>query len=129
MVKYSSEGFIKELGEKEIFVFGSNADGAHLGGAAGIALTRFGAIMGQSEGLQGQSYGINTMSGLDTMKEQIMRFLDFAKSRPELTFYVTELGCGIAGYAPEQIAPLFKGASENVILPKNFSRIIDSACK
>lgn len=108
MANYDKYGFITELDKNEIFVFGSNGQGAHLGGAAAATVHKFGAKMGQAEELQGQSYAINTMDSEDEMYAQIDRFLDFAKSHPELTFLVTEIGCGIAGYSPEQIAPHFK---------------------
>ena len=124
MARIDENGFIQELDENEIFVFGSNGFGAHNGGAAATAVHKFGAKMGQAEGLQGQSYAINTMSSEDEMYAQIDRFLDFAKSHPELTFLVTEIGCGIAGYSPEQIAPHFKDHSKNVILPDSFTQIL-----
>lgn len=120
MAKYDENGFVTELDEGEIFVFGSNGMGAHMGGAAATAVARFGAIYGQAEGLQGQSYAINTMDGFEVMAEQVERFVEFAREHPELTFYVTEIGCGIAGYGPEEVAPLFAGASENVVLPEAF---------
>lgn len=120
MAKYNEDGFITELDEDEIFVFGSNGVGAHLGGAAATAVAKFGAIYGQAEGLQGQSYAINTMDGFEIMAEQVVRFIEFAKEHPELTFLVTEIGCGIAGYTPEEVAPLFKNEPKNVFLPKAF---------
>jgi len=123
MANYDKYGFITELDKNEIFVFGSNGQGAHLGGAATTAVHKFGAKMGQAEGLQGQSYAINTMDSEDEMYAQIGRLLDFAKKHPELTFLVTEIGCGIAGYGPEQIAPHFKECSKNVVLPKTFISI------
>lgn len=116
---------IEQLRPDEVFVFGSNASGAHGGGAARFAYDRFGAVWGQSEGLQGQSYGIDTMSGLEVLTEQASRFLEFAREHPELRFLVTEVGCGIAGYAPEQVAGFFSGAPANVVLPESFVRVID----
>ena len=121
MAKYDKNGFITELDEGEIFVFGSNGFGAHLGGAAATAVAKFGAIYGQAEGLQGQSYAINTMDGFEVMAEQVARFIGFAREHPELTFYVTEIGCGIAGYTPEDVAPLFKDVPVNVVLPEAFN--------
>jgi hypothetical protein len=115
---------IESLQPDEIFVFGSNASGSHGGGAAKFALDRFGAIWGQSEGLQGQSYGIDTMSGLDVFEKQARRFLEFAGVHPELRFLVTEVGCGIAGYTPAQVAGFFAGAPENVVLPESFVEVI-----
>lgn len=121
MAKYNENGFIIELDKNEIFVFGSNGFGAHNGGAAAMAVAKFGAIYGQAEGLQGQSYAINTMDGFEVMAEQVARFIEFAREHSELTFLVTEIGCGIAGYTPEEVAPLFKGAPENVVLPESFN--------
>ncbi len=120
MAKYDERGFITELDQNEIFVFGSNGQGAHMGGAAATAVNKFGAVMGQAEGLQGQSYAIDTMDGVEVMKEQIDHFIEFAAKHPELTFYVTEIGCGIAGYTPDQVAPFFEKATYNVILPDSF---------
>ena len=120
MAKYNGMEFIDELDEGEVFVFGSNGFGAHNGGAAAMAVAKFGAIYGQAEGLQGQSYAINTMDGFEVMAEQVERFIEFAKKHPELKFLVTEIGCGIAGYTPEEVAPLFKDVPENVVLPNTF---------
>ncbi len=115
--------FITELKENEIFVFGSNLEGMHGGGAARLAYEKFGAIWGQGVGLQGQSYGIPTMhGGVDAIKPYVDEFIEFAKSHPELTFLVTRIGCGIAGFRDEEIAPLFNECIEieNVILPRSF---------
>ena len=122
MAKYNEMGFIEELDDGEVFVFGSNGFGAHNGGAAAMAVAKFGAIYGQAEGLQGQSYAINTMDGFEVMAEQVARFIEFAKEHPELKFLVTEIGCGIAGYTPKDVAPLFKNIPENVVLPKAFQK-------
>ena len=118
--------FIRELKENEIFVFGSNLEGMHGGGAARLAYNKFGAIWGQGVGLQGQSYGIPTMhGGVEDIKPYVDEFIEFAKSHPELTFLVTRIGCGIAGFRDEEIAPLFKECIEidNVILPRSFVTI------
>ena len=115
--------FINSLESNEIFVFGSNLAGAHGGGAARIAVEKFGAIMGQGVGLQGQSYAIPTMQGgPNTILPYVEEFIGFAKQHPELTFLVTRIGCGIAGFRPAEIAPLFAGAVEveNIHLPKDF---------
>ena len=114
---------IRSLGQNEIFVFGSNLAGAHGGGAARIAAEQFGAIMGQGVGLQGQSYAIPTMQGgVNTIAPYVDEFIAFAKQHPELTFLVTRIGCGIAGFSPRQIAPLFTGAVDvkNIHLPQDF---------
>ena len=115
---------IDSLEPGEVFVFGSNAQGAHGGGAARFAYDRFGAVWGQAEGLQGQSYGIDTMSGLEVLEAHVGRFLAFAREHPELRFLVTEVGCGIAGYMPEEVAPFFRGAPDNVVLPQSFVDVL-----
>ena len=111
----------------EVFVFGSNLQGMHMGGAARLAYERFGAIWGQGVGLQGRSYAIPTMQGgVETIAPYVDEFLEFAKLHPELKFLVTRIGCGIAAFTPDEIAPLFAGAlgQENVILPKDFVDIL-----
>ena len=114
---------ISELEDNQIFVFGSNEQGMHGGGAAYTAVKKFGAIMGQGEGLQGQSYAIPTMhGGVDTIAPYVNDFIAFAKEHPELKFLVTEIGCGIAGFRISEMAPLFKEALEieNIYLPERF---------
>ena len=114
---------IKKLADNEIFVFGSNLAGMHAGGAARTAVEKFGAIMGQGVGLQGQSYAIPTMQGgVNTIMPYVMEFIRFADCHPELTFLVTRIGCGIAGFTDEEISPLFDKAHEvdNIILPPNW---------
>ena len=115
--------FITELEPNEIFVFGSNLDGLHAGGAARLAVQKFGAVWGQGVGLQGQSYAIPTMQGgVETIKPYVDQFIDFAKVHPELTFLVTRIGCGIAGFQDKVIAPLFADAITvpNIILPRQW---------
>lgn len=111
---------ITTLAPNEVFVFGSNASGHHGAGAAAQAQRDFGAVWGEGHGLHGNSYAIDTMSGLPTMASEIALFLDFAESRPDLVFLVTEIGCGIAGYTPAQVAPLFTREPANVRLPESF---------
>lgn len=116
---------ISELKADEIFVFGSNLAGMHGGGAAWFAFRRFGAVMGCGVGLQGQSYAIPTMQGgVDTIKPYVDGFIDYAKAHPELFFYVTRIGCGIAGFTDSEIAPLFEDAIgvDNICLPESFLR-------
>ncbi|MFT2815577.1 hypothetical protein [Leifsonia sp. A12D58] len=115
---------ITELAPGEVFVFGSNASGQHVAGAAALAADKFGALWGEGHGLHGSSYAIDTMSGFDVIVVEVAGFVSFASAHPELRFLVTEIGCGIAGYRPAQIAPLFVGASPNVILPEAFSQLI-----
>jgi hypothetical protein len=119
--------FIRELKPNEIFVFGSNLNGFHGGGAARVAMNKFGAEWGNGVGLQGQSYAIPTMQGgVETIKPYVDEFIAFAKQHMQLTFFVTRIGCGIAGFRDEDIAPLFVEAIdiENIILPKSFVDII-----
>ena len=125
--KRISPDLINNLKENEIFVFGSNLEGMHGGGAARAAYNKFGAIWGQGVGLQGQSYGIPTMhGGVDVIKPYVDEFINFAKSHPELKFLVTRIGCGIAGFRDEEMAPLFKDAIEieNIYLPKSFYYVL-----
>ena len=115
--------FITHLNKGEIFVFGSNLKGLHGGGAARLAYERFGAIWGQGVGLQGSCYGIPTMhGGVDAIKPYVDDFIEFAKNHTEYTFLVTKIGCGIAGFKEEEIAPLFADAVsvDNIILPESF---------
>lgn len=115
---------IKELQPNEIFVFGSNLEGMHGGGAALTAYKKFGAIWGQGDGIQGQSYGIPTMhGGVDAIEPYVSEFINYAKEHRDKKFLVTLIGCGIAGFTPSEIAPLFKDAIdvENIILPKEFT--------
>ena len=119
--------WISELKDNEIFVFGSNLAGAHGGGAARLAYERFGAVWGQGVGLQGQSYAIPTMQGgVETIKPYVDEFREFAMRHPEYKFLVTRIGCGIAGFTAEDIAPLFISAIElnNVVLPEDFVAVI-----
>jgi len=114
---------IDVLSSNEVFVFGSNLEGRHGGGAARTALYKFGAINGQGIGLQGQSYGIPTMhGGIEAIAPYVDEFIDFAIEHPDNFFYVTRIGCGIAGFQDEEIAPLFMKALnlENVCLPETF---------
>lgn len=114
---------IHTLRPDEIFVFGSNLHGIHAGGAARAARVCFGAIMGNGVGIQGQSYAIPTMQGgVETIKPYVDDFLSYALQYPELHFWVTPVGCGIAGFEPDDIAPLFEAAKHivNIALPESF---------
>ena len=128
MVNRITPEYIKKLGAKEIFVFGSNQSGRHGKGAAKTALG-WGAVWGQAEGMQGRTYGIPTKDSsvlktlsIDEIKPYVDRFIEFAKTRPDLSFLVTEVGCGLAGLKPKDVAPLFKAAidQENIHLPARF---------
>lgn len=113
---------IAELGSNEVFVFGSNIQGAHGGGAAWFAHKHFGAEWGVGEGLTGRTYALPTMEGKAALEKAVDHFIDCARQHPGLTFLVTAVGCGIAGYTCEEVAPLFKEATslENVYLPQAF---------
>lgn len=106
-------------GQIVIFVFGSNLKGLHGGGAARTAYLAHGAIKGQGEGLQGTSYAIPTKytlwqtMPLEAIKQAVERFMKFAEANPHMDFHVTRIGCGLAGYKDEQIAPMFETASMN----------------
>ena len=126
-MEYTPEN-ITELGPDDIFVFGSNLQGIHSGGAARVAHQKFGAILGQGVGIQGQSYAIPTMQGgVETIKPYVDQFIALAREWDQTTFYVTRIGCGIAGFRDEEIAPLFDEAYDlyNVRLPKSFAEIIE----
>ena len=119
---------IGSLEPGQIFVFGSNLQGAHGGGAARLARERFGAVWGQGVGLQGRSYAIPTMQGgVETIKPYVDQFIEFAAQHPEMTFLVTRIGCGVAGFTPMEIAPLFARAValQNVFLPREFWMVLN----
>lgn len=118
---------IDRLKPGQIFVFGSNLQGHHAGGAARTAHQKFGAIWGQGTGLQGQSYAIPTMQGgVDTIKPYVDEFIRFAKAHKEYIFLVTRIGCGIAGFKDGEIAPLFSDAvgCSNILLPREFAEVL-----
>ena len=121
--KRTTPQYITSLAPNEIFVFGSNLSGMHGGGAAYTAYRHFGAIMGQGVGLQGRSYGSPTMQGgPETIRPYVDEFIQFAREHSELTFLVTRIGCGIAGFRDSDIAPLFKEAHDvpNIVLPEGW---------
>lgn len=114
---------------QKIFTFGSNTSGRHSKGAALTARREHGAIYGQGSGLQGNSYAIPTRGyvqgkiktlSLMAINDNVMEFLHFVYDHPELEFWVTRVGCGYAGWTDGQIAPMFEGSPENVILPKQW---------
>lgn len=116
---------------EDVFVFGSNLRGNHGAGAALCALNHHGAVLGKGVGLHGNSYAIPTKDRnlktlpLSEISKHVKKFLEFAKASTRTRrFYVTRIGCGLAGYKPEDIAPMFSGAPENCILPVDFEKII-----
>lgn len=123
---------IIELPPGHVFVFGSNTAGRHGKGAAKTALT-WGAVWGQGSGLMGRTYGIPTKPhnvtqrlSIDQIQRYVDEFIQFARNNPDLTFLVTEIGCGLAWYRPKDIAPLFIKARDvhNIHLPERFWRFI-----
>lgn len=120
--------FITTLGENEIFVFGSNLSGRHGAGAARTAI-QWGAEWGKASGIQGRTYAIPTKDAsvlrtlsIEEIRPWVEYFIGFAKSHPDKIFLVTEIGCGLAGLKPSDVAPLFLGAKDldNIHLPARF---------
>lgn len=111
---------------REIFVFGSNLAGRHGKGAALFARQHHGAIYGNGEGIQGNSYAIPTKNSslntipLSLIQTSVNRFISFAYDHPEWIFNVTRIGCGLAGYTDKDIAPMFKQTPKNCNLPKEW---------
>lgn len=114
-----------------IFVFGSNLSGYHGAGAAKMAVDHHGAVVGVAEGMQGNSYAIPTKAAnwkysltMADIRVAVLRFLAYAHSRPDLTFQVTRIGCGYAGYRDSQMAPLFAGAPPNCLFDSKWSKYL-----
>ena len=121
--------YIRTLQPDEVFVFGSNLAGMHGGGAARVAYEDFCAEWGVGVGLTGRSYAIPTMQGgVETIMPYVDDFIAFAKSHPEYFFYVTRIGCGIAGFRDSEIAPMFKAALNvgNICLPEAFVKELNN---
>lgn len=118
---------------RKIFVFGSNLAGAHGGGSAAHAHRNCGAVWGEGVGHHGDSYAIPTLDAelrplqLHDVKAHVADFLAFAGQRPETKFRVVAIGCGIAGFDPEDIAPMFIGYPANCELPQEFTTILERA--
>ena len=117
---------VHQLELHEVFVFGSNEAGIHGAGAARQAHNHFGAKAGQGFGKAGRTFAIPTKDWqietlpLPAIGFYVSRFLEFARHNKPLTFLVTPIGCGLAGYKPHQIAPMFRDAPMNVALPNEF---------
>lgn len=131
--QYHDESIVKTLPKDTVFVFGSNLAGKHHGGAAAIAVEHFGALLGVGRGWSGQSFAIPTMNEhLQQMPlSQIQHYVDdfkiYTKNHPKNKYFLTAIGCGIAGYTVEEIAPMFKGISRNVIFPQSFRPFVEKA--
>ena len=120
---------ITSLQPNEVFVFGSNLKGMHMGGAARFAAQKFGEQMGIGVGATGQCYAIPTMQGdANTIQPYVDGFIEYAQQHLSLRFLVTEIGCGIAGFTPQQIAPLFARAVDvpNIYLPQRFWAVLNA---
>ena len=120
---------VSKLSQCEIFVFGSNLEGLHFGGAARTAHEKFGAEWGVGDGPTGQCYAIPTMhGGIADIKPYVDKFLQYAKEHPMNRFLVTRIGCGIAGFSDKEMAPLFLEALRipNITLPRKFLLILIS---
>ncbi|MBG6083092.1 A1S_2505 family phage non-structural protein [Rubrivivax gelatinosus] len=129
--KFHEDGSIPAA--SEVFVFGSNLAGRHGAGAAHTAKQLFGAIYGQGAGRMGMSYGIPTKGRrlevlpLKLIRQHVDGFLGYARLNPELSFFVTRIGCGRAGYDDAQIAPLFSNAPSNCSFAHQWRRFITPA--
>lgn len=118
---------ITELEDNQVFVFGSNEAGRHGKGAA-LQAKKWGAKYGKGTGLHGKTYAIPTKDkdlkvlSIGKIKKYVDEFIAFATANPTLTFLVTKIGCGLAGYSTEDIAPLFSDVPANIILPNDFKK-------
>lgn len=117
--------------DQEIFVFGSNLAGIHGAGSALHARKYYGALQTIGVGLQGHAYAIPTKDrflrvlSLDTIRGYVDEFLVFARAHPEMQFKIVPIGCGLAGFRPVQMAPLFAKAPHNCSLPQEFREVLD----
>lgn len=122
---------MSEYSNDFVFVFGSNLAGRHGAGAALYARTNCGAVYGQGEGFQGNSYAIPTKDlNIETLPLSIIaggvtKFISFARANPTRGFFVTAIGCGLAGYKPSDIALMFQGVPDNVLLCREFQDVLD----
>lgn len=129
--KYHTDGSTPE--PHQIFVFGSNRSGIHGAGAAKAARMLYGAQLGVGEGITGQSYALPTVKhqikgpmSLDSIESAVIRFIKHANLHPDQEFFVTRVGCGLAGYTDDRIAPFFKNAPSNCSLPDTWQPFIES---
>jgi hypothetical protein len=131
----SAQITLPDDGKPNVFVFGSNMNGYHGAGAARFARVHYNAKMGVVFGHTGEAFAIPTMGenftplGLSVIREYVVKFLTEARNKPDHVYYLTPIGCGIAGFTAEQIAPLFKGAPSNVRLPDEFTAVLTSHAK
>lgn len=127
--KYHKDG--TQAQRDEIFVFGSNKIGAHGGGAARAAYDDYGATWGVGYGLQGRSYAIPTKDHnirsmtLDEVYDYVVGFAFYTRNNPTMQFFVTAVGCGLAGNAPKDIAPMFKDCHTNCSFPEEWKEFLE----
>lgn len=132
MYQYHNESMIEQLPDDQVFVFGSNLAGNHRKGAAKTALDKFGAMQGVGRGWSGQSFAIPTQNEhlqpmpLHQVEHYINDFKIYTQNHPKQTYFVTAVGCGSTGFPVQDIAPMFKGISDNVILPIRFKAFLES---
>lgn len=125
--------------QRPIFVFGSNTAGRHGAGAALFAAKHRGAIRGIGEGMQGVAYAIPTKKPipsdpyrltrlpLSDIRFYVDRFRQFSENASDLTFEITAIGTGLSGYSHAQIAPMFRPALDNWVLPTRWRMFIGQA--
>lgn len=130
--QYHQDGSQPKAGQ--IFVFGSNLSGIHGAGAARAACLQYGAEWGVAEGMTGQSYALPTVQkkiagplSLEEIKAAVDRFISCASAHPEVVFFVTRVGCGLAGHLDQDIAPMFREASENCSMPDTWAKYLKEA--
>lgn len=133
MAMKTHDGLILDLGQNEIFVFGSNVSGIHGAGAAKTA-RKWGAKMGLGEGLSGKTYALPTVDKkikntltLKRIRKHVEKFIECVKNNPHMEFLLTDVGCGLAGYDADEVAPLFKDAKDlpNITWPKSFVKELE----
>jgi hypothetical protein len=121
---------ITKLKKNEIFVFGSNLNGAHAGGAALLAFQKFGAVMGVGDGITGSSYAFPTLDkkmqkvSISAFKKSVKKLYETCKENPSKVFLLTKVGCGIAGFAEREVQELFKSPPTNLVLPEDWREIV-----
>ena len=130
MYNFHKDG-TKPINPNTIFVFGSNLAGRHGAGAAKAAHDYYGAVYGVGEGLTGRSYALPTVDNnicmlpLVDITGAVARFKEFATNNPDMQFFMTRVGCVLAGYSNEIIAPMFKGCSNNVDFPQDWKEFLE----
>lgn len=128
--QFHEDGSTPPTGDAWVFVFGSNLSGRHGAGAALVALKRYGAVAGVGQGFQGRAYAIPTKGmkleilELGPISLAVERFLNDARHMSHRMFFVTRIGCGLAGYEDRQIAPMFRRATANFSFPLPWRRYL-----